>query len=219
MIPTELTKAVAYLGEQNLQLPESHDERAASAEAEGLIVNTLRDANMWEIYSPNEETRHSRAWYDVRIDGYFCNIKVSNCNKYDNANAKKAIYYLLTGDKNAGNVPDEEKEFFRLMKDRENEDENRDYYYLIMNKQDTSDVFVVTLKTLAVCFPALRNPPLQVNWGKCREPAERNWEEARTFLLEKWAEAIRRLLDATIPGMPKYYPEFFPGLKLEEDNE
>lgn len=210
MIPVVLKEVVEYLREQNITLPSDFQEgRVNSALAEDQIIDLLRKAEQWEIYSPSQETDNNRAWYDVKIDDLFCDIKVSNCNANDNTQAKKAIYYLLTGDENTGNVPDQDKIFFKMMRENENENNNRDYYYLIVNKMNTEDVFVVNLKGIVSCNPAPNNMPFQVNWGRNRELANRSWEEAREFLLSRWAESVKKLIELRLKGMPEYYPEFF----------
>ena len=216
MIPAVLEEVVEYLREQNITLPIDFQEgRLNSALAEDQIIDILRQAEQWKIYSPNQETDNNRAWYDVKINDLFCDIKVSNCNANDNTQAKKAIYYLLTGDENTGNVPNQDKIFFKMMRENENMDKDRDYYYLIVNKMDTEDVFVVNLKGIVSCNSAPNNPPFQVNWGRNRELADRSWEEAKKFLLSMWAESVKELIALRSRGMPKYYPEFFEGDKHE----
>ena len=49
------------------------------------------------------------------------------CGKADNANAKKAIYYFLTGGL-GDNVNSAEPVFFKNIKDAENPDEKRDFF-------------------------------------------------------------------------------------------
>ena len=85
------------------------------------------------------------------------------------------------------------KNFFKDMKRLEDPDEEKDYYYLIVNKLDPEDVFIVSLKGIRHCHPASNNPPFQANWGKCREPVVRSWAEAKEFLLDSGASQLQSL--------------------------
>ena len=181
-----------------------------------MIVELLKQSGRWRIYSPKQEIGHNRAWYDVSINDLFCNIKVSKCTANDNAQAKKAIYYLLTGDREAERVPEQHSDFFRMMRENEDPDEDRDYYYLVINKTDTSDIFVANLKGIAVCNSTPNNMPFQVNWRQNRKLVERTWEEARQFLLGVWAELIKKLVKLRIDGMQQHYPEFFSSTTMHQ---
>ncbi|MCY4048701.1 MAG: hypothetical protein OXF24_03850 [Hyphomicrobiales bacterium] len=210
MVPATLQEVVTYLKSQILVLPSgSGDARTDSTFAEGYIIQKIREAGKWDVYSPHKDRKNNRAWYDVKIDGLYCDIKVSMCKGNDNTQAKKAIYYLLTGDEETEKIPDRGDEFFRLMYKNESPNETRDYYYLIVNKTNTRDVFVVNLKGIAKCSVAPANMPFQVNWGKNRELVERTWEEAKNYLLGAWAESVKRLIKLKAKGMPEYYPQFF----------
>lgn len=213
MIPEELKNVGEYLSAQNIQLPaHGTDSRQDSAAAESHIVhilqNSRRDMDIREIYSPNVGQRTNRAWYDVKVDDHFCDIKVSALRTNDNTNAKKAIYYFLT-EEEPEKVPDQEKLFFKMMVENENPSESRDYYYIVINKNNTRDIFVISLKGIAALSPAPNNPPFQCHWGRCRDSVNRSWRGARDFLLTTWATSIRKKMENAKLGMPFYYPEFF----------
>ena len=210
MIPSVLLEVESYLQNNEVKLPSGgEDLRADSSRAEKQVVQFLQNAGSWdEVYSPAVDSGNNRSWYDARIEGYFVDIKISQCKASDNTNAKKAIYYFLTGVK-ADHVPHNTDQFFKSMKKKERPDEKRDYYYLIVNKNKPTDVLFVSLKGLAHCMPAPNNLPFQSNWGKCRKQKERTWAEAKDFLLSAWADSIKELIKKQQNGMPKTYPEFF----------
>ncbi len=210
MIPTVLKEVEKHLQDVSVQLSTSgRDTRGDSSQSEFLVAQALQNTTRWGVVSPHLGKGHNRSWHDVKIGDYYCDIKISNCDANDNTNAKKAIFYFLTGRIPDDDVPVQTNKFFAMMKETESPDQNRDYYYLVVNKNNTQDAFIVSLKGLAHCSPSSNNMPFQSNWGKCREPVERSWNEARNFLLEKWAESIRRAIDNHQTGMPKSYPEFF----------
>ena len=210
MIPYNLKKAADLLSRENISLPQhSQDTRQDSANAEQHIVSILLNERMVkEVHSPNIGQPTNRAWYDIQIDGYYCDIKVSSLNTSDNTNAKHAIYYFLTG-KNPREVSSNQNQFFKSMKEFENEDNKRDYYYIVVNKINTNDIFIVSLKHISDVSIAPNNLPFQCRWDKCREPADRTWKQAKHFLLSYWAQSIERKISLAKGGMPIYYPEFF----------
>ena len=191
MIPQSLQDVEKYLRESTIRLVTGGDARTNSSQSEQAVVQLIQNANQWQVYSPHLDAGHNRHWYDVRIDDYYVDVKVSGFAGNDNTNAKKAIYYLLTG-KDPGCVDDAAAVFFEQMRKNENKDEVRDYYYLVVNKSDVKDVFFVSLKGLAHAAAAPNNPPFQTNWNICRESQTRTWDEARDFLLGKWAASIER---------------------------
>lgn len=214
MIPNELKQVAKYLSAQQIKLPFGRDGRLDSAIGEDHVAKALLDTTTskgWKITCPNIGKKNNREWYDVKINEHYCNIKISECTgKADNANAKKAIYYFLTG--RPGNaVNSAESVFFKNMKDAENPNEKRDYFYLVVNKTDTKDVFFVSLKGLNSDSVKInpRNPPFQVDWKNNKTPVERDWEQAKEFLLETYAECLYKSVTLTRNGMPKSYPEFF----------
>lgn len=209
MIPAALREVAAYLARQQILLPQDAvDGRVASALGETEVINALRAAGSWKIEAPSEERSDNRAWYDLKIDGHYCDIKISTLRTNDNTNAKKAIYYFLTGI-TPDDIPPHNNVFFRSMADQERADEERDYYYLVLNKEEPRDVFFTSLRGLAQCHPAPNNLPFQVRWEECREIKRRSWQEARDFLLSNWATSIKRLIELQQGGMMLAYPEFF----------
>ncbi len=214
MIPQNLTDAAEYLKGKTADIntliaaTARVDARAASALLEDGIVDLLQAANRWDVISPNLAGTNNRSWYDCKINDCYCNIKVSELKTSDNTNAKKAMYYLLTGESPVG-VSDTNRNFFRLMSENESPDEDRDYYYFVVNKANPADIFPVSLKGLAHCQPNPANPPFQSNWDRCRTPVNRNWQEARRFLLTQWATSIGNNINNLTQGMPTFYPEYF----------
>ena len=210
MIPKVLLDVEEYLRKANLVLPSGGpDKRFDSAQAERDVVQVIQNANRWEVYSPDVGQTTNRAWYDVRVEGFYLNVKISECKTNDNANAKMAIFYLLTGEDPDTTTSVQAEKYFKDMKKLEDPDEERDYYYLIVNKQDPTDVFIVSLKGISHCRSSSNNPPFQANWGKCREPKERSWAEARKLFLGLWRESIVKSIVTNLGGMPAAYPELF----------
>ena len=211
LIPAELVAAAKYLGQQTMTLPSGGgDSRGDSSAGESTVIQVLQNAQQWNIVGRNVGTSTNRAPYDMEFEGLLVDVKISSLTGADNTNAKSAIFYLLTGETNH---PTHTKRFWETLRDRETPDEARDFYYLIVNKSDTSDVFAVSLKHIAEVMPNPRNQPFQANWDNCRHPTERTWREAKQYLLGMWAKSIHREADLLNQGMPSYYPEIFSQYK------
>ncbi|BBM89590.1 hypothetical protein COTS27_01296 [Spirochaetota bacterium] len=211
IIPPVLEKVCERLKESKLFLPSGGDSRIDSAEGGQKIISVLQniqDEN-WAITFPNVGKESHRSWYDVLVDKYYCDIKISELKSADNTNASRAIYYFITGiDKN---IPQQSKPYFKSMKENENEDEDRDYYYIIINKSNTDDIFVVSLKGIEKLRPAGNNLPFQVNWDNCRRQVHRNWQSARDYLLKTYAQSLKQRMHSITEGLPQCYPEIWDG--------
>ena len=196
--------------ENEIQLKKTGDGRVASARSEANVVKKIKKlctARSWKV-----ETPKSRSWYDIAIiDGdqrYYIDIKISSCTATDNTNAKRAIYYFLTGETPEGfDLGD--ASFFKRMSERESVCKDRDYYYLIVNKRNTRDVFLCSLRSLTCVKPNPSNLPFQAKWDDNREPSWKNWDKARRMLLQQWAKSIQKRIESASNGMPEFYSEFF----------
>ena len=225
MIPRIFKEITQHLKDEGITLVSGGaDGRLDSAASESKIISALQNKpnSNWQVITPN--TKNNRSWYDFTCtntktgDKYYCDIKISDFThkSSDNMNAKKPIYWLLTG-KNPEKVPDQNAPFFKSMKDNENLEEDRDFYYLVINKNKTKDIFVVSLKNINPdgVISNHNNPPIQANWNKCRKEVKRDMQEAKDFLLDRWAHSITRHLEILKGAMPKYYPEYFKGKKVK----
>ncbi|GIZ14246.1 hypothetical protein [Capnocytophaga catalasegens] len=144
MIPETLLNIKNYLIESNLHLSSPlKDGRLNSSFNEDEIINILK--TKFKINEPN-----SRQWFDFSFeekgDFFPVNIKVTTTNTADNLNCKLGIYYALTG-----LLPDFSNgidwlNYFEKLKENLGTKIDKDYYFLIINKEAPEDVFVNTLK-------------------------------------------------------------------------
>lgn len=207
LIPIVLEEAAEYLRQQHMILPSGGgDSRGDSSAGESTVIQMLQNAQKWNIVGSNVGRSTNRAPYDMELEGLLVDVKISSLSGTDNTNAKSAIFYLLTGQTDH---PVHTKDFWEKLRDSEIPDEDRDFYYLIVNKSNTSDVFVVSLKHITEVVINPRNQPFQANWDNCRHPTERTWQEAKQYLLGMWAKSIHREADLLNKGMPTYYPDIF----------
>ncbi len=144
MIPTQLNEIAEFLktNPYNLSQP-LQDGRLNSSVNEEEILNTIKHS--FPIQLPK-----AREWWDFSFEEndifYPVNIKTTTTKTADNLNCKLGIYYAL-----CGLVPEFnneiawEKYFQKLHKDL-GKNTDRDYYFLIINKNDPKDIFINSLK-------------------------------------------------------------------------
>lgn len=202
VMPTLLIQIVEFLKENPITLTkQSRDGRINSAFNEDEIFNILE--SNFAINRPN-----MRDWFDFAFkeNGIFCpvNIKVSTTKTTDNLNCKLGIYYALTGKiPPFGNGVSWDCYFKNL---KENIQENtKDYYFLIINKDSSSDVFVTSLKSLENILPNENNLPFQAKWGNNRNIVIRDFESAKTFLLGFFEKSLQLRAEAYLHFKRYFY--------------
>ena len=201
-LPKLLCEMVVFLQNQNLHLSQnSRDGRTNSAFNEDEIFNLL-EAN-FDINRPN-----MRDWVDFsfEVGGVFypVNIKVSTTHTTDNLNCKLGIYYVLTGQiPPFGNGVDWETYFRTLSKNLQ--ENSKDYYFLIVNKEDSRDIFATSLKCLKHIIPNGNNLPFQAKWDTNRELIQRDFDKAKDFLLGTFEKSLKLRADAYLSYKRYFY--------------
>ncbi|WP_187878906.1 restriction endonuclease [Helicobacter pylori] len=187
MVPTQLNEIAEFLrtNPYNLSQP-LQDGRLNSSVNEEEILNTIKD------YFPIQLPK-AREWWDFSFEEnkifYPVNIKTTTTKTADNLNGKLGIYYAL-----CGLVPEFnneiawEKYFHKLHKDL-GKNTNRDYYFLIINKNDPKDVFINSLKGIQTLQP--NNLPFQCKWDNNREIVQRSFIESKNFILSALAKSVK----------------------------
>ncbi|WQR85633.1 restriction endonuclease [Helicobacter pylori] len=204
MIPTQLNEIAEFLktNPYNLSQP-LQDGRLNSSVNEEEILNTIKD------YFPIQLPR-TREWWDFSFEEnkifYPVNIKTTTTKTADNLNGKLGIYYAL-----CGLVPEFnneiawEKYFQKLHKDL-GKNTNRDYYFLIINKNDPKDVFINSLKGIQTLQP--NNLPFQCKWDNNREIVQRDFNESKNFILSTLAKSVKLRANIYLT-FKDFFGEFF----------
>ncbi|MEJ8589385.1 restriction endonuclease [Helicobacter pylori] len=187
MIPTQLNEIAEFLktNPYNLSQP-LQDGRLNSSINEEEILNTIKD------YFPIQLPK-AREWWDFSFKKndifYLVNIKTTTTKTADNLNGKLGIYYAL-----CGLVPEFnneiawEKYFQKLHKDL-GKNTDRDYYFLIINKNDPKDIFINSLKGIQTLQP--NNLPFQCKWDNNREIVQRDFDGSKNFILSALAKSVK----------------------------
>ena len=185
---TYLDKIVNFLSSREIILSNtSRDGRLNSAANEDQIIELLKKEFGEKIDVPN-----ARSWYDFGIivgsEEIYVNIKISNLNNRtpDNVSSKKGMGYALTG---IANMPDSWGKFNKKL--IENLKYGHDYYFLVVNKKDTSDIYWTSLKRIKELWANGNNLPFQCKWADNREFSHRNEREATEYILSVYVESWR----------------------------
>ncbi|EQD88519.1 hypothetical protein HPSA50_0836 [Helicobacter pylori SouthAfrica50] len=187
MIPTQLNEIAEFLRTNPYSLSQPlQDGRLNSSVNEEEILNTIK--GHFSIQLPK-----AREWWDFGFEEndifYPVNIKITTTKTADNLNCKLGIYYALCGLlPEFNNEIAWEKYFQKLHKDL-GTNTNRDYYFLIINKNDPKDIFINSLKGIQTLQP--NNLPFQCKWDNNREIVQRSFMESKNFILSALAESIK----------------------------
>ncbi len=191
MIPTQLNEIAEFLktNPYNLSQP-LQDGRLNSSVNEEEILNTIKD------YFPIQLPK-AREWWDFSFKEndvfYPVNIKTTTTKTTDNLNCKLGIYYALCGlSPEFNNEIAWEKYFQKLHKDL-GTNTDRDYYFLIINKNDPKDIFINSLKGIQTLQP--NNLPFQCKWDNNREIVQRDFDGSKNFILSALAKSVKLRAD------------------------
>ena len=83
---------------------------------------------------------------------------------------------------------------------------NADYYFLIINKNNPKDIFANSLKGLEILVPNGNNLPFQAKWDNNRTFTPKSFELAKNFLLNAFEESLKLRADAYF-SFKKYFYE------------
>ena len=78
----------------------------------------------------------------------------------------------------------------------------KDYYFLVLNKLDTNDIIINSLKGLAVLTPNINNLPFQVCWNK-----------NRLFKYENINKKVKLFVDCFQNNKPSWKENFISNIR------
>ena len=204
MFPRTLEDIKDFLQQYHLSLTQTtRDGRVNSAFNEDEIVELI------DKHFPIRRPK-IRDWFDFAFEEndifYPVNIKVSTTETADNLNCKLGIYYALTG-----KLPDFKngiswENYLKKLKENIHHN-NRDYYFLIVNKYNTNDVFISSLKALNKLVPNGNNLPFQAQWSENKIPKIRDYEQAKKFILSIFGQSLKLRADAYL-SFKEYFAEY-----------
>lgn len=174
--------AKLFISKERFNLCEDHEDgRTNSSIDEETILDLLMEEYGEDIlYRPK-----MRKWFDVwHIPSSTpINIKVTSMAGADNACNYLALLWCFTNlkvdkERSANKSKDWAQLLKFLGKNPTFESDSRDYWFFVVNKKDTSNVIVNSLKSLPKPTGNPSNPPFQISWKDNEKKEERTFKEA-----------------------------------------
>ncbi|GAA9178351.1 hypothetical protein Taiwan44_14020 [Helicobacter pylori] len=187
MIPTQLNEIVEFLktNPYNLSQP-LQDGRLNPSVNEEEILNAIN------IFFPIQLPK-AREWWDFSFEEndifYPVNIKTTTTKTADNLNCKLGIYDALCGLLPTLNNEIAWEKYFQKLHKHLGKNTDRDYYFLIINKNDPKDIFINSLKGVQTLQP--NNLPFQCKWDNNREIIQRDFDGSKNSILSVSAKSVK----------------------------
>jgi len=209
-LPLVMYKIQNYLKAQVFQFSkQNEDGRINSCSDEDEIIKLLVKQFGDKIKKPK-----IRMWYDILVlDNMYgwlpVNIKTTTLQTSDNTGNLAMCVYAYTNevlnihkDKSYENGKMSNVLFDKLKKKEYNKNNKKDYYFIVLNKTDASDVIVNSVKGLSILTPNINNLPFQVNWSKNRE-----------FQYEKINRKIKLFIECLQKPCPSWKETFMSNMR------
>ncbi len=87
---------------------------------------------------------------------------------------------------------------------------DRDYYFLIINKNDPKDIFINSLKGIQTLQP--NNLPFQCKWDNNRKIIQRDFDESKNFILSALAKSVKLRANIYL-AFKEFFGEFFVSIR------
>ncbi len=175
-LPLIMYKIKKYLKSQKFQFStRSEDGRINSCIDEDKVIKLLI-----EKFGERIKKTKIRMWYDIlAFDNMYgwipINIKTTTTITNDNTGNLAMCVYAYTNerldihkDKSYTNGKMSDILFNKLKNKKYNTNNKKDYYFIVLNKTDASDIIVNSVKGLTVLTPNTNNLPFQICWDKNR---------------------------------------------------
>lgn len=163
-----------YLKSKIVKLVENvKDGRINSVLDEEKVIDLLEIKYKNYIKRPKE-----RNWFDIIIKDYYygwipVNIKTSKCSTSDNTGNLAMCVYSYTNEKLELNLDktynngEMSKILIEKIKNKEyNKLNKKDYYFIVINKNNTKEIIINSVKGLSILTSNVNNLPFQVKWNK-----------------------------------------------------
>jgi hypothetical protein len=207
---------IMYQIQQYLQIQafkfstENEDGRINSCFDEAKVIELLIHKFGNKIKKPKDK----RMWYDILALDYMynwipINIKSTTTLTSDNTGNFAMCVYAYTDetlnihtDKSYTNGEMSDLLFRKLQQKQYNANHKKDYYFLVLNKADASDVIINSVKGLSILTPNINNLPFQV----C-------WKNNRLFKYEKISKKIQQFIHCLQRPEPSWREVFMTNVR------
>lgn len=209
-LPLIMYKIKKYLKLQAFQFStQNEDGRINSCIDEDEVIKLLIEKFGGKIKKPK-----IRMWYDILAFDYMygwvpINIKTTTTITSDNTGNLAMCVYAYTNeildinrDKSYENGKMCDILFNKLKNKKYNTNNKKDYYFIVLNKTDASDIIVNSVKGLTILTPNINNLPFQVCWDKNRK-----------FKYENINKKIKLFIDCLQKPKPSWKETFMSNIR------
>jgi hypothetical protein len=206
-------KIQKYLQTNAIQFStQNEDGRINSCIDEDGIIKSLIEKFGVKIKKPR-----IRMWYDILAFDYIygwipINIKTTTTSTRDNTGNLAMCVYAYTDevldihkDTSYENGKMSDILFDKLKNKQYNTSNKKDYYFIVLNKTDESDIIVNSVKGLTILTPNINNLPFQVCWDK-----------NRIFKYERICKKIKQFLNCLQNSKPSWKETFMSNIRTLE---
>ena len=210
-LPQIMYSIKEYLKSSNIKFSlENDDGRINSCNDEEVVLSLLKEKYKERVRIPKK-----RMWYDLliydMIYGWLpVNIKTTTTKTSDNTGNLAMCVYAYTDeewDLDRVNSYDNGKMskilIDKIKKKEYNKKIKKDYYFIVLNKTDISDVIINSVKGLTILTPNVNNLPFQVTWDK-----------NRSYNYEKVENKIEKFIECLKKPKPSWKEEFMTDIRL-----
>jgi hypothetical protein len=209
-LPLIMYKIKNYLKLQAFQFStQNEDGRINSCIDEDEVIKLLIKKFGEKIKKPK-----IRMWYDILAFDYMygwipINIKTTTTITSDNTGNLAMCVYAYTNeildihsDKSYENGKMSDILFNKLKNKNYNTNNKKDYYFIVLNKTNASDIIVNSVKGLTILTPNINNLPFQVCWDK-----------NRTLKYENINKKIKLFIDCLQKPKPSWKETFMSNVR------
>jgi hypothetical protein len=209
-LPLIMYKIKKYLKLQAFQFStQNEDGRINSCIDEPEVIKLLIEKFGEKIKKPK-----IRMWYDILAFDYMygwvpINIKTTTTITSDNTGNLAMCVYAYTNEildinrnKSYENGKMSDILFNKLKNKKYNTNNKKDYYFIVLNKTNASDIIVNSVKGLTILTPNINNLPFQVNWSK-----------NRLFKYENINKKIKLFIDCLQKPTPSWKEVFMTNIR------
>jgi|UniRef100_A0A6C0ILB4 hypothetical protein len=209
-LPLIMYKIKKYLKTQLFEFSiQNEDGRINSCNDEDEVIKLLIHKFGEKIKKPK-----IRMWFDILafdyIDGWIpINIKTTTTKTSDNTGNLAMCVYAYTNEildihrnKSYENGKMSDILFNKLKMKNYNTNRKKDYYFIVLNKTDASDIIVNSVKGLTILTPNINNLPFQVCWNK-----------NRTFKYENITKKIKLFINSLQNPKPSWKETFLSNIR------
>jgi hypothetical protein len=214
-LPLIMYKIKQYLETQSFQFSnQNEDGRINSSIDEDEVIKLLVNKFGNKIKKPK-----IRMWYDILAFDYIygwipINIKTTTTLTSDNTGNLAMCVYAYTDEildihrnKSYENGKMSIILFNKLKNKNYNKSHKKDYYFVVLNKNNASDIIINSVKGLTLLTPNINNLPFQVVWDK-----------NRSFKYENINKKIKLFIECLQKPKPSWKETFMTNMRKLTSN-